>query len=410
MNFEEAVNYLFSLINYEYKSGYVSSLSPFKEFLDSIGNPQLTVENPVLVVGTKGKGSTSALITSALISNGLKTGLYTSPHLVDIRERITINFSKIPEHRFTKYVEILKPHVSGKGVRTYFEILTTIAFKYFSDENTEFNIFEAGLGGRLDATNVLNQKATVITPIDLDHTNILGNTIEKIAAEKAAVIKNPNPVITLQYHDRALDVIREFTRKARAPLTVVRLPENFKTSEEGTEVVLDGKRIFSPLVGKFQAANMALAYFTLKTLGFEDIDFTGVKLAGRFDIRELRGNKVVIDVAHNEISIRQFFDSYFDIFSKKPYVIFGVSRDKKIDPMIKIIKENAESVVLTGSSVPRTLEPEHLYRIAQKHGLPVSAVFNSPCEALQYLFDNYINIIIVVIGSFYVAGDVYKCI
>ncbi len=408
MNFEEAVNYLYSLINYEYKPGYVSSLEPFREFLSLVGNPHSRVKNPILVVGTKGKGSTAALIISALAD--FKTGLYTSPHLVDIRERIRINFEKIPEDTFAKYVEILKPYVRKRGVRTYFELLTTMAFMYFADEQTTFNVFEAGLGGRLDATNVLDQKITVITPIDLDHTNILGDTIEKIAAEKAAVIKNSNPVVTLQYHENALRVIEEFAERAGAPLIVVKRPERFKTDENGTELVIDGKNIHSPLVGRFQASNMTLAYFALKTLGFENVDFSRVELKGRFDIKKVGSNKVIIDVAHNKISLREFFDSYFDIFSVKPHVIFGVSRDKDIDSMLEIIRKNAESIILTGSSVPRTLEPESLFKIAKKHNLNVSGMFNSPCQALQYLFDNYINIIIVVLGSFYVAGDVYRCI
>ena len=408
MKFEEAVNYLYSLINYEYKPGYVNFLEPFLKFLDLMGNPHKKVQNPILVVGTKGKGSTSALITAAL--SDFKTGLYTSPHLVDVRERITVNFKKIPKTRFSRYVEILKPNVRKRGIRTYFELLTTMAFMYFSEEKTQFNVFEAGLGGRLDATNVLDQKITVITPIDLDHTSILGDTVEKIAREKAAVIKNSNPVVTLQYNESALKVIESRCKQTDAPLIVVEKPRIFKTGEEGTEVIIDGKRIYSPLAGKFQASNMALAYHTLKVLGFDNVDFSEVKLRGRFDIKHIEGSKVIVDVAHNEISLRTFFDSYFAIFKDKPYTIFGVSRDKNIGSMIEIIRENSRSVVLTGSSVPRTIDPETLLEIARRHKLNVSGVFNSPCQALQYLLDNHINITIVVIGSFYVAGDLYKCI
>ncbi len=410
MNFEEAVSYLYSLINYEYRPGYVDSLKPFREFLKEIGDPQKSLKSPILIVGTKGKGSTASLVTSALISNGYKVGLYTSPHLVDIRERIRINFSMIPEERFARYVEIIKPHVKSDGVRTYFEVLTAISFLYFLDENVDFTVLEAGLGGRLDATNVVDQILTVITPIDLDHTKILGDTVDKIAAEKAAVIKNSNPVVTFQYHDEAFQVIRDVARQINAPLYVVDSPGIIDVSKSGTRIYIEGDVIFSPLVGRFQAVNMAVAYKALKLLKVEKIDFSKIELRGRFDIVKKNSKTIVIDSAHNKVSLKEFFNSYFEIFREKPYVIFGVSRDKNIEEMLKILKNNAEEVVLVGSSVPRTMEPELLNDIATEIGIKVAGVYKKPCDALQFLITNKENKVIAVIGSFYVAGDIYKCL
>ncbi len=410
MNFDEAVSYLYSLINYEYKPGYVDSLEPYRDFLIRVGEPQKFLKSPILVVGTKGKGSTASLIASALMSNGYRVGLYTSPHLVDIRERIRLNFSMIPEEKFAMYVATLKPFVRSNGVRTYFEILTTIAFMYFLDENTDFVVLEAGLGGRLDATNVVDQIATVITPIDLDHTRILGDTIEKIAIEKAAVIKSSSPVITYQYHSEALRVVEERSKKLHAPLHVVKSPVILSLSEDGTKIMINGNTIFSPLVGRFQAVNMATAFETVKVLGFEKIDFSKVELKGRFDIVRQNSTTIVIDSAHNKVSLKEFFNSYFEIFSEKPYVIFGVSKDKDIEEMLKILKNNVDNVILTGSSVPRTIDPELLYDISVKIGIYVMGVYKNPCDALRFLTMDKKSRVILIIGSFYVAGDVYKCL
>ena len=410
MNFEEAVSYLYSLINYEYKPGYVDSLEPFKGFLKQIGEPQKFLKSPILVVGTKGKGSTASLIASALISNGYKVGLYTSPHLVDIRERIKINFSMIPQDRFAYYVDRLKSLVKSNGVRTYFEVLTAISFLYFLDENVDFTILEAGLGGRLDATNVVNQVLTVITPIDLDHTKILGDTIEKIATEKAAVIKDSHPSVTFQYHDNSLQVIKKRAEEFNAPLHIVKMPEIVELSKQGTKIVIESKTIFSPLVGRFQAVNMAIAYKSLRILGIDKIDLSKIELKGRFDIIRRKSKTIVIDSAHNTVSLKEFFNSYFEIFSEKPDVIFGVSKDKNIKEMLEILKNNVENVVLVGSSVPRTIDPELLYNKARKMGVKILSVYKKPCDALRFLIMNKGSHTIVVIGSFYVAGDVYKCL
>ena len=410
MNFEEAERFLYSLINYEYKPGYVSSLEPFKDFLKTIGNPQENIKNPILIVGTKGKGSTAALITAGLASKGYRVGLFTSPHLVDIRERIQINFNLIPEEKFASYVEAIKPFIKGDGVRTYFEVLTAIAFKYFSDENVDFAVFEAGLGGRLDATNVLNQIATAITPIDLDHTRILGDTVEKIAREKAAVIKNRAPVVTLQYHDEAVEIIRERAEEMRAPLLVLKLPKVTRIGLEGTEIECNSRVISSPLKGKFQAVNMTIACNLLDLLGIHGFNFRSVKLRGRFDVIQKGSNTVIVDSAHNEISLKSFFESYFELFKDKPVVLFGVSKDKAIDDMLGILSKNSKAIYLTGASVPRIMSPTRLEKIAESSGIHIPAIFERPCDGLQFLNENFINTKIVVIGSFYVAGDAYKCL
>ena len=410
MNFEEAERFLYSLINYEYKPGYVSSLKPFKDFLETVGNPQEDIKNPILIVGTKGKGSTAALITAGLVSKGYRVGLFTSPHLVDIRERIRINFDPIPVKKFASYVEAIRPFIRGDGVRTYFEVLTAIAFKYFSDENVDFAVFEAGLGGRLDATNVLNQIATAITPIDLDHTRILGDTVKKIAREKAAVIKNQAPVVTLQYHDEAVEVIRERAKEIGAPLLVVTPPEVTRIGLEGTEITCNSRIISSPLKGKFQAVNMAIACNLLDLLGIVGFNFDGVRLRGRFDVIQKGSNTVIVDSAHNKISLKSFFESYFELFKDKPVVLFGVSRDKAISDMLEILRRNSRAIYLTGSSVPRIMSPTRLKEIAESSGIHVSAIFERSCDGLQFLNENFINTKIVVIGSFYVAGDAYKCL
>jgi len=191
VNPEEFFN---SLVDYEKIPGYDYKLEDFIEFLAKFDSPQKKLNNVIHIAGTKGKGSTAAMISSCLESCGYRVGLFASPHLKRINERIKINSIEISNHQLNKYIKEIKPYINMKtpvGARTYFEVLTTIAFLHFLKKKTDFTILEVGLGGRLDATNVTHPIISVITRIGYDHTNLLGNKLSQIAREKAGIIKPP---------------------------------------------------------------------------------------------------------------------------------------------------------------------------------------------------------------------------
>jgi len=412
MDFKEAQDFLYSLIDYEKKKTYVESFDPFREFLQRIGNPHHYLKNPVLIVGTKGKGSTSHFISYGLNSLGYKVGLYTSPHLVDIRERIKINGEKIPEDKFAYYISKLKPFIERKrGMRTVFETLTSLAFLYFLDEQVDFCVLEAGLGGRLDATNVVNQILTVITPISFDHTHILGKKIYQIAREKSAVIKNQNPTVSAPQHLYAMQVIKNATKEHKSPLYVLGKDAKFeikKLSLNATEIYYRGiqiKKVFkSFLPGKFQAKNMALAALALEVLGFEGFNFQETKIEGRFEIL-MKQPLLIVDGAHNALSIKSSLDSMKRIAGEYFSLIFGINKDKEVKKIVKlIIASNPSYVYITKADTPRAMSPHEIELIFLNYGFSKVKSFSHPFEALKAALSRENKILVT--GSFYLAGEI----
>jgi len=412
MDFKEAQGFLYSLLDYEKKKTYVESLDPFKEFLERIGNPHHYLKNPVLIVGTKGKGSTSHLISYGLNTLGYKVGLYTSPHLVDIRERIKLNGEKIPEEKFAYYITKLKPFIEKRrGMRTVFETLTSLAFLYFLDEQVDFCILEAGLGGRLDATNVVNQILTVITPISFDHTHILGKKIYQIAREKSAVIKNQNPTVSAPQHLYAMRVIRNSAKKHKSPLYVLGKDAKFSIKRltlNATEIYYRGIRIKgtfkSFLPGKFQAKNMALAALSLEVLGFEKFDFKKARIEGRFEIL-MNHPLLVVDGAHNTLSIKSSLESMNRTGGKNFSLIFGINKDKEVRKIVKlIISVNPSYVYITKADTPRAMLPHEIESIFLNYGFSRVKSFSKVSEALRAALSRENKILVT--GSFYLAGEV----
>lgn len=412
MDFKEAQDFLYSLIDYEKKKTYVESLDPFREFLQRIGNPHHYLKNPILIVGTKGKGSTSHFISYGLNSLGYKVGLYTSPHLTDMRERIKINGEKIPEDRFTYYISKLKPFIEKKrGMRTVFETLTSMAFLYFLDEDVDFCVLEAGLGGRLDATNVVNQILTVITPISFDHTHILGKKIYQIAREKSAVIKNQNPTVSAPQHLYAMEVIKNAAKKQKSPLYVLGKDAKFeikRLSLNEIEIYYRGiqiKKVFkSFLTGKFQAKNMALAALALEVLGLKEFNFQETKIEGRFEIL-MKRPLLIVDGAHNTLSIKSSLDSMKKIAGEYFSLIFGINKDKEVKKIVKlIIASNPSYVYLTKADTPRAMSPEELELIFLNFGFSKVKSFSQPFEALKAALSREDKILVT--GSFYLAGEI----
>ncbi|MGA2490968.1 MAG: Mur ligase family protein, partial [Anaerolineales bacterium] len=241
--YNQALDYLYSYIDYSLKKSSELAKAHFelgrmRALMALLGNPQDTY--PIIhVAGTKGKGSTSALAAAALQAAGYKTGLYTSPHLQDYVERIQINGRPIPHVRLVELVEEIKPAVARIPKLTTFEITTAIGFLYFAQQNVDAAVMEVGLGGRLDATNVLTPRVSVITSLSYDHMAVLGNTLALIAGEKAGIIKPGIPVVCSPQPDEALAVLEKISAERQAPLTLVGRDVTFKLLEHS----LDGQTL-----------------------------------------------------------------------------------------------------------------------------------------------------------------------
>lgn len=236
MEYKDALGYIYSFINYEKnldKFTYEEKkfyLERMKHLLNLMGNPQNNFKS-IHIAGTKGKGSTSAFIFSVLKEAGYKVGLYTSPHLQTLRERIRIDSGLISEEELVELVNIAKPYIEEAkkhpiyGSPTFFEVLTALSFLYFFIKKVDFAVIEVGLGGRLDATNVILPLVSVITPIGYDHMHILGNTLSQIAFEKAGIIKENIPVISSLQEEEAWNVIKKVAIERRAP--IIRIDEKY---------------------------------------------------------------------------------------------------------------------------------------------------------------------------------------
>jgi folylpolyglutamate synthase/dihydrofolate synthase len=397
-----AIARLNSLINYEKIGAGPKGLESFYNLLESIGNPHKKIKNVIHIVGTKGKGSVSFAISTALINEGYKVGLYTSPHLVSLLERIRLNNKPISEEKLSLYVDIILDKVKDRGFKTFFEVLTASAIMYFLDEKTDFNVFEAGVGGRLDATNVLNQDMVVITRIDYDHMDILGNTLEDITREKSAVIKGKIPVITTKNNRRVLDVILRRVKEFGAQLYVVDW-EIVRFDRYGIEVEVEGERLSAPVLGEFQGENLALAYKALKLLGIEKPKFFNLSIPGRLQVIS-KDPYIIVDGAHNTISIKKLLESLKALFPEKRFkVVLAISSDKNVKEIVWELSRTNYELYITRYPFPRSVWVEDMFKYSYIFGKPPK-ILNSTSEILSLLNEGDV----VITGSFYLVGEVLK--
>jgi dihydrofolate synthase/folylpolyglutamate synthase len=396
LNYSQAEQYLNSFTNYEQIPGITYagpgySLEHVEEILNRMGNPQLAAKT-IHIAGTKGKGSVAAMIAQVLSSSGYKTGLYISPHFHTLRERISIDGTLISEVDFAAAMAEVKPFVESMkqdtSLRqlTYFEALTALAFVYFQKKQVDFQVLEVGLGGRLDATNVVTDPTVcVITSISLDHTQILGNSLEEIARQKAGIIKPGCWVVLSPQPQDAASVISDICREREA--NVVQVGKDVTWHRTGGDLhhqslLIDGRtgkyQISIPLLGDFQLENAATSVAALEILvsaglaiSTTDIaqGLTHVQWPGRFQILQ-QNPTVLIDGAHNVASMKRLVDNVKAYFPHKAILlVFGTSCDKDIPAMITELLPLSSRVIVTEASNSRAAPLSTLVTEFTKRGI-----------------------------------------
>ncbi|ANW98102.1 bifunctional folylpolyglutamate synthase/dihydrofolate synthase [Thermoclostridium stercorarium subsp. thermolacticum DSM 2910] len=419
MNYENAIEYIESLEGLGSRSG----LKRIKALTERLGNPQEHLKF-IHVAGTNGKGSTSAFISSILSCAGYSTGLYISPHLQRYNERISINGQEISDEELFKYTWRIKNVIDemvkeGLEHPTVFEVITAMAFLYFYEKGCDAVVLEVGLGGRLDATNVISDSlVSVITKISLDHTEILGNTVAEIAYEKAGIIKQNGRVVTYPQEKAALDVIESVCRQRNAELYCAD-PGEFEKAELSPGLLhLVHPRygnIETSIVGVHQVYNASVALKTVEVLrqaGFkiEDGDVVkGFKTAswpGRFELLA-RNPDFYIDGGHNPDGVRSFVETYKKIYpDRKATIIFGVMKDKDYDAMLRELSAISKRFIAVIPDSPRALDAGSLVKVMSKYCKNVE--FSDTIEAAveKALSDATGEDVIAALGSLYYIGQV----
>jgi dihydrofolate synthase/folylpolyglutamate synthase len=402
--------------------------SGYKEGLDSImvldnylGNPHADFPT-IHVGGTNGKGSVSHTIASVLQAAGYKTGLFTSPHLKDFRERIRINGIPVPEEFVIRFVEQYKPLFDTLHP-SFFEVNTAMAFQYFKEEQVDIAVIEVGLGGRLDSTNIISPLLSVITNISFDHTDILGNTLPAIAREKAGIIKPGIPVVIGEAEGEVRQIFQDKTNETGSPIffsDTVLSEYGGTENQDGTQVQifrLDGHTIRTPLLGDYQKKNMVTAWKAvqvLKSLGLRlsessiERGFTRVVqstgLQGRWQTLQ-ENPHVIADTGHNVAGISFIIKQ----LEKTPYqtlrMVIGFVNDKDLESILRLLPHDAV-YYFTNAAIPRALPADILYEKAQVHGLKGN-IYSSVKNALEAaLNDASTEDLIFVGGSTFVVAEV----
>ena len=399
MDYQQALDYIYSFIDYERvprpRDAANYDLRRMGELLGRLDNPHLKARS-VHVAGSKGKGSVAAMMASVLTASGYTTGLNTSPHLHTFNERIRVDGELISEAELASLVERIKPEIEAVnqkatyGRLTTFELITTLAFAYFEQKGADFQVIEVGLGGRLDATNVVQPEVCVITSISFDHTEVLGNTLAEIAAEKAGIIKPGSTVVTSPQIDDEVNrvfeqvCLRQHAKWIRVGSDVTWQSLGFDSSRQSLRVEgrLGSYELSIPLLGQYQLENAATAVAALEVLtekGFHisrDSITKGlaqVSWPGRLQVLNRRP-LIVVDGAHNPYSARklkQALERYFDF--DRAILIIGVSSDKDLAGIVSELVPLFDRVIATHSIHPRAMPTASVVAEFSRYGVEAQA-------------------------------------
>ncbi len=414
------IEYLYNLRRF----GMKLDLSVMESFADLRNNPHENFRS-VHIAGTNGKGSVAAAIYSILRRN-YSVGLYTSPHLVRYSERIVVDDREIEEDYIVNFVREIRPLIEKLAREnrnpTFFEVTTMLAFEYFSFRHVDFGVLEVGLGGRLDATNIVKPEITAIVTIDLDHTHILGDTIEKIAWEKAGIIKKNVPVVVGERKKGATDVIKDVARKRNSEYHNVwdeMEIENFEISMKELKFTVNSPlreyKIKAPLTGRHQLTNMLVAIRLGELLGESysisktDIErgIENMKWKDRFQVK-MKDPLLIFDSAHNPSAARALVSTIEDLKIEEPTFLFSMLSDKNVEEFLRTISKVSRRIIATQIGYERRrMELKDVVSHAKKYFEEVLK-FENPCDALRYALRNENKI--VATGSIYLLGELEKCL
>lgn len=432
--YASALKYLFTHTDYErmrrvrYNSD-TFSLDRMELLLKKLNNPHKKIRT-VHIAGTKGKGSTATMLAAMLQACGYRVGLYTSPHICELRERIRINGDMITQIALTRLICRIEPFVEkmGKNKPTFFEIFTALAFRHFADQKIDIAVVECGLGGRLDSTNVLSPDVVGLTSISLDHTHQLGNTIDKIATEKAGIFKRNTPAISVPQTPEAKKALRKVAKQSHANLMFTGEDIEFSYRVESSRrdgcharICLSTPRshfdhLPVPLHGEHQAVNCGLALalldqLKLRGMKIDDakakIGLAGVYVPGRMEMIN-ENPRIIVDGAHNADSIAALIRA---VGQHIPYdsmvMIFGCAADKDIPAMIDQISKGADKVIFTkAADNNRAAEPKELAEIYEECSGRVAQVADNLCDAVRTAHSAVSREdLICICGSFYLVGE-----
>ncbi len=436
--YQQAIRYLLDRTDYERQRKVRYNVTTFNldrmdKFLKALGNPHKKIKT-VHIAGTKGKGSTATMLGKMVEANGYSVGLYTSPHVTTLHERIAVNSEMINKKMMLGLMNRVHPVIekmlSKDNGPSFFEIMTVLAFMHFVDKEVDLAIIETGLGGRLDSTNVIEPELVGITSISIDHQNLLGPTLDSITKEKAGVIKRGIPVVTVPQEPAAMRILKKLAVSRKAPLAVtgkdIDFSYRFESSREDgphTRLCLttDSSRfehLRVPLPGEHQAINCGLALAMLDTLKNQGYTFddqksisglSEVKLAGRMEMVSA-DPRILVDAAHNAASIRALIGA---IGQHVPYdsiiVIFGCNNDKDVRGMLAELQYGADKVIFTRSNSPKAVFPSDLAEMYTELCGKMCQTTLSLKEAIRMASSAVSKEdLICVTGSFYLVGQAKK--
>ena len=424
MTYEEAIAYLEDACTFGIKPG----LMRIHELLVRLGNPHETYKT-VHVTGTNGKGSVTAVIANALTAAGRKTGRYTSPHLEEYTERMSIDGHLITKEEFAIITEEVKDATEGMKADgfeqpTEFEMLTAAAFLYFCRQQVEYAVIEVGLGGLLDSTNVITPQVSAITNVAVDHTAYCGPTVEDIAVHKAGIIKSKVPVVTAA-QDAPLRIIEEVAKEKHAKVYAF----NKDFGIDSRSAVTGGQMItvstndaapamlFTTMAGIHQSVNLACALMAVRLLMKEDTNiseetmregFARTTWAGRFEVKRGLDRTFIFDGAHNAAGAESFAMTYNELFKDTPKtVVMAILKDKNQEAIIREVVKSGDAVLVVPAPTDRTEVPENLVEVIRRTVPKVTAQTAESVEAALALAYKHTKTgdIIAVCGSLYILGD-----
>jgi dihydrofolate synthase / folylpolyglutamate synthase len=379
------------------------------EFFD---NPHYKFKS-IHIGGTNGKGSTTNYLASILTEAGLKVGIYTSPHLIDFRERIKIGNEFVSEQFVIDFVEKAKPIIE-KVEPSFFELTVVMAFEFFTQQNIDIAMIEVGLGGRLDSTNVISPLLSIITNISLDHTNMLGYTLERIAYEKAGIIKKNTPVIIGEFNEKTMPIFQEKAKEVNAEIYCAELLMN------NMQIIL------SNVLPSYQFKNLKTVNQAFKLIvdkKLVDFDYTKTEeyftkginrimentgFAGRWTRLKVQEKQIILECAHNEAGIRELTTNLENETYKNLYIIFGTVNDKDISTIIKLLPR-AENInyILTKADIPRALQVDDLTAVFKQNNHSNFCQFETVKQALNNAIErSQADDLVLVTGSIFLVGEV----